>query len=93
MDIALVEGNPAFRIREQYQHLMGIPCPQKLKEEALRVFGEEGVSDKNAKKFRTTVQKEESLPRLQHYLTMFVLAADPGTKAFYTAGERAGHRR
>lgn len=75
-DISLIAGNPASRIREQYQHLMGINCPQTLKEEALRVFGTEGVSDKNAKKFRTVLAKETRLPRLQQYLTNFVLRAD-----------------
>lgn len=74
-DISLVAGNPASRIREQYSHLMGIGCPQKLKEEALRVFGTEGVSDKNATKFRAVLAKETRLPRLQQYLTNFVLAA------------------
>lgn len=74
-DVSLIAGNPASRIREQYSHLMGIRCPQELKNEALRIVAEGGISDQNARKFKAVVAKETRLPRLQQYLTNFVLAA------------------
>lgn len=74
-DVTLIAGNPASRIREQYSHLMSIGCPNELKSEALRIVAAGGISEKNAAKFRTVVAKETRLPRLQQYLTNFMLSA------------------
>ena len=74
-DLTLIPGNPASRLRQQYENLMGIGCINELKEAALRIVEEGGVSDKNVQKFKAVLAKEKALPRLQAYITNYVLAA------------------
>lgn len=70
-------GNPAHALREAYQELMALECRDTLAARALKiVLGGPGISAKNAAIFRRTVEREQSLHRLQSYLTNFMLKAD-----------------
>ncbi len=74
-------GNPANGLRQVYDLLMQITCPQELAREAIGVvkpYVERGMKPPQFKKFQLTVTKtaSEGLPKLQSYLTNFMLAAD-----------------
>lgn len=74
-DLTLIEGNPASRLRKQYDHLMGIGDVDHLKIEAMHVVSGIGVSDKNVQKFKKTLTEKRTLTDVQFYVTNFVLRA------------------
>ncbi len=84
-DLTLISGNPARRIQDQYQDLMGTHCLTTLQKKALQIVEEGGISDGNARKFKQVVSTTRTVPQLHKYLTNFVLA---GAGLAVTAGSR-----
>lgn len=73
-DLTRTPGNPAHHIHETYADLMATNDIQQLRDKALRIIERGGISKANAGKFKLIVTQENSLPRLQSYLTNFMLA-------------------
>lgn len=77
LEISTISGNPAHKLRQDYQRLMNHTDATALRTDALAlVVGNPGISETNKRKFSATITKETRLPRLQSYLTNFILAAD-----------------
>ncbi len=86
-DLTRIAGNPASRIQDRYQELMGIECVDKLRKTALEIVGQGGISKKNHEKFVAVVVGEEKIGELRKYLTNFLLA---GAGMSTGAGSRLG---
>lgn len=74
--LTAIKGNPAQRIADQYESLMAITDLAELRAAALAVLAGGGISPTNATRFRHTVARENTVARLQSFLTNFMLKAD-----------------
>lgn len=78
-DLSQQAGNPTHGIEQHYTRLMDIQDPDLLQQEAMSIvqsYAESGgISERNLRKFNFTMQKlSGNLPKIQQYLTNFLLA-------------------